>query len=1228
VNTTRAALVYTWTGGAANGDWFQSTNWQGNVVPAQSGATELVFTSSLNGIDPMNGSIPFVLGRITFGGASFTLTGSTIQLGSDGFTSASIVQNSDNPQIIRNGLTIYNDTTIGGSGLGSITFAAPISGSPFASLTDNSNTLFSGGRVTVYSQAYSGTITLGADTTFASTSSGNIAFNSRIDGAFALVAATQGVTTFGSAVGTTPLASLRTGIFGSTAINGGAVTTSGYQFYQNAVSLGSDTTLTAASGFVELASTLDGAHALVVNSPAAASFDLSVGGTTPLLSLTTDAPGKTTIGRDVTTTGAQTYNDPVTLGGNSILKSTGGSNITFAASLDGFMLTVNTSGTTTFGGPVGSVTPLTSMITDSAGLTFINGGSVRSTGAQIYNDAVVLGKDTTLIASGGGYITLGNGVNGAVALSLSTAGKTTLIGPVGANIPLASLTVAPGGSTSLNAATVTSTGGQSYGSPVTLGAATTLTSTTPGGDIAFGSTISGANFPLAVHTAGAAIFGGSVDASTLTVDASSGILIGGDVTTRGPQTFNDSVTLSGRAILSVLNSGSVKFAKVVDGAFPLLVHAGGGTTFSGAVGGSTPLTSLDGGVIGVVAINGGSVTTTGPQNYSSVPVTLGAATILKSSGAGSVSFGKTLNGPFPLEIDTAGTTTFNGVVGATGPLNSLTTDAPGATEIGASITTSGNQIFNDAVTINHNVTLTSTGGGDIVFSGPVKGPSALSIKTDGALSFGSEVGSGSGLSALTIAAGDANGGAVTAGLITQSLASGTTTFTGLLHATSGGISLSGNQFALAGLQSDASGILIANSGAGNVNGAIAGPVDFTKTGAGTLTLSGSNTYSGVTTVSGGTLKVSSTIASSAQVTVNNNGTFEAAAGQTVKALTINDGGKVVVSADALKVGINLPGNHLNIATAPPGFGILDLTTHGLIVDSAPAEAVTAHDNVRSLIINAFSGGTWLGAGITSSNAQSDPTKAVGYALASEVLGAAGGAFLDVPTDGSGALARYTFLGDANLDGAVGFPDLVKLAQNYNGTNKFWFDGDFNYDGTVDFADLVKLAQNYNAALPTAPLPGASATFNSDLQAAFAGAAPEPNTACWLSLATLLFARRGRLSAPHARIPSSGATLNPPRRDRSICPEFVEGARPQPVEGERRPGFFTAPRQSHLAIFMFHVLPPGPELVEGMFHSSEAPTRCAPVSPRGESVQGARGRADRPGPAEMRRLAARAIGSSR
>jgi hypothetical protein len=100
----------------------------------------------------------------------------------------------------------------------------------------------------------------------------------------------------------------------------------------------------------------------------------------------------------------------------------------------------------------------------------------------------------------------------------------------------------------------------------------------------------------------------------------------------------------------------------------------------------------------------------------------------------------------------------------------------------------------------------------------------------------------------------------------------------------------------------------------------------------------------------------------------------------------------------------------------------------------------------------------------------------------------------------------TIDGDANLDGAVDFNDLVKLAQNYNAAtgDESWADGDFDHDGNVDFGDLVKLAQNYNTNAPPDAL---GAAFAADFAAAQAAAVPEPGACAMLFVGATMGARR-------------------------------------------------------------------------------------------------------------------------
>jgi hypothetical protein len=700
-------------------------------------------------------------------------------------------------QTYNDNVTVGAATTLTSTGGGDITFAQKVDGA-FALTVDTSGattfgsvvggttaltsittdapgtTAINGGAITTTTgQTYNDNVTLGAATTLTSTGGGDITFAQKVDGAFALTVDTSGTTTFGGVVGgATALVSVTTDAPGTTDINGGGITTTAGQSYNDNVILSADATLTSTGGGdVTFAQKVDGAFALTVDTAGITTFGGVVGGTTALTSLTTDAPGTTAInGGAVTTTGGQTYNDNVTLGAATTLTSTGGGDITLAQRVDGaFALTVDTAGTTTFGGVVGGTTALVSVTTDAPGTTAINGGSVTTTAGQTYNDNVTLGAATTLTSTGGGDITLAQKVDGAFALTVDTSGTTTFGGVVGGTTALTSITTDAPGTTAINGGAVTTTAGQTYNDNVTLGAATTLAST-GGGDITFAQKVDGA-FALTVDTAGTTTFGGVVGGTTalisVTTDAPGTTAInGGAITTTAAQTLNDNVTLGAATTLTSTGGGDITFAQKVDGAFALTVNTAGITTFGGAVGGTTALTSITTDAPGTTAINGGAVTTTAGQTYND-KVTLGAAsTTLTSTGGGDITFGSTLDGASALTVNTSGATTFAGIVGGVTPLTSITTDAPGTTAInGGAVTTTAGQAYNDNVTLGvAATTLTSTGGGGIAFAQKVDGASALTVKTSGATTFGGGVGGTTALISLTTDAPGStaiNGGAVT-----------------------------------------------------------------------------------------------------------------------------------------------------------------------------------------------------------------------------------------------------------------------------------------------------------------------------------------------------------------------------------------------------------------------------------------------------------------------------------
>ena len=80
---------------------------------------------------------------------------------------------------------------------------------------------------------------------------------------------------------------------------------------------------------------------------------------------------------------------------------------------------------------------------------------------------------------------------------------------------------------------------------------------------------------------------------------------------------------------------------------------------------------------------------------------------------------------------------------------------------------------------------------------------------------------------------------------------------------------------------------------------------------------------------------------------------------------------------------------------------------------------TVQDQIRS----GYASGHWNGQGITSGTALfaaigSGHATAIGYGEASTVLGGSGGTFDGLTVDNTAVLLRYTYAGDANLDGVV------------------------------------------------------------------------------------------------------------------------------------------------------------------------------------------------------------------
>jgi len=569
-----------------------------------------------------------------------------------------------------------------------------------------------------------------------------------------------------------------------------------------------------------------GGSALTLFANQALAINAALNGANSLVSLNATGNGITLNASGATsiqTSAGQTYNGPVTLSQDTTLADSGGQNITFSSTVDGaHALEVDTAGNEIFNGVVGGGTVLASLTTDGSGTVSgqaqfnmtapggarpagVNAGSVtindtavfnvaastatqpsvQTSSGQNYNGAVSLTAGTVLKNTGGQAITFASTIDGAQALEVDTSGNEVFNGVVGGATPIASLTTDGSG--------------------------------TVGGQAQFNMTAPGGVNPAGVN-AGSVIVN---DTAVMNVTGSSGTAP--SVQTSAGQSYNGAVTLNAATILKDTAAQNIAFASTINGAHSLEVDTAGNEVFDGVIGGSTVLASLttDGsGAVGGQAqfnmtapggarpagVNAGSVTvndtavmnvsgssgtapsvqTSGGQTYNGM-VALSKNTVFKDTGSQNILFALTINGAQSLEADTGGNEIFNGVVGGTTPLTSLTTDgsgsaggqaqfnmpAPGGLNpagvnagsvtvndtavmnvagsgvAAPSVQTSGGQSYNGAVSLSAGTVLEDTGGQAITFASTVDGAQALEADTSGNEVFGGVVGGATPLLSLT-----------------------------------------------------------------------------------------------------------------------------------------------------------------------------------------------------------------------------------------------------------------------------------------------------------------------------------------------------------------------------------------------------------------------------------------------------------------------------------------------
>ena len=524
---------------------------------------------------------------------------------------------------------------------------------------------------------------------------------------------------------------------------------------------------------------------------------------------------------------------------------------------------------------------------------------------------------------------------------------------------------------------ITTVGNQDYKNIVVLTADTKLatTQTIPNGtNVTFEQTVdSDADATprkLEISATGTTTFDGlvgathklaslTIDAPTLTstTDINSGLGNGTQtsITTVGNQDYKNIVVLTADTKLATTqtspNGTNITFEQTLDSDAvntprKLEISATGITEFEGLVGNSQALASLtiDAPTLtSTTDINSGlgngsqtSITTVGNQDYKNI-VVLTADTKLATTqtipNGTNITFEQTVDSdadatPRNLEISATGTTTFDGQVGATHKLASLTIDAPtaasttdingGITPTAGSITSTGNQDYKNIVVLTADTLLTTTAANaTVTFEKTVDSktnaiPWALTVNATGTTTFDGQVGSTHNLSSLHVAGAtkfSSNATSVTttttqtydgAATLDTTLTGNALTLNATMVTMGSTVQLNANTLTL--------NVSSTTAPASSLNGAISDTGaggSLLLEGGGTLSLPTgiTSTYKGTTTITAGTLVVTGTIASVVHLNQSSGNTALLRGTGTVGGIVADSGGGTVQPGLAGTVGI-------------------------------------------------------------------------------------------------------------------------------------------------------------------------------------------------------------------------------------------------------------------------------------------------------------------------------------
>lgn len=577
------------------------------------------------------------------------------------------------------------------------------------------------------------------------------------------------------------------------------------------------------------------------------------------------------------------------------------------------------------------------------------GSNVTLGGIQVTEGNVAINTGTyTLTQNSSSTFTVGAG------LSLSIAGNLRLSASGGTR----TLTIAGAGDTNLSAILSNSSGtGALYKSgtgTLTLSGANTYTGTTT---VSQGTLQVNANAPsgaagaLGQASSTVTINDGSTGSNdTALLIGADGVTIGRTVTvansgsgttslggniTSGTGTFGSTVTLNRSANLNADGTSNITFAGAISGAGGI-TKTGAGTVTLSTANSFTGGTTVSAGTLalgndsalssGALTINGGAIAASGgPRNISN-SITVGGD--FGIGGSDDLTLSGTINlggGTRTVDVTNTGTTTFAGVVSEPWYSSFIKTGS-GRLELTNANTFSGYvQVGGGTLAISNSNALGASG----TWNNVVSSGATLELSNNIAVNEGGFTISGTGDGGVGALRNLSGNNTLTGQIV---LGAATT-----INSTAGSLTLAS--------YTDNSGYTLTTAGAGDLTfaGQINGSGALNKTGSGTLTLGGTNSYTGGTVLGGGTLLANSAgaLGTSGNITFTG-GTLRYGTG-----ITTDLSSRIASSSSAIAIDTN--GNNVTYASS-----LSSSNTGGLAKSGSGTLTLTAANN--------YSGATSVSAG--------------------------------------------------------------------------------------------------------------------------------------------------------------------------------------------------------------------------------------------------------------------------